>query len=241
MKNILLIVLVVLVLPALSSAQQYQPPEEQLPTKPINMTKSSFELTTIQNGWQQSGGPYKSPLLFALVAQIVNTKLGGDVASSTREIIEEGFERDELANSRWVDKNSARLTEGTLKVAQWRIEIVTGGSSSGSKRDNLRVGDVSIGTEQGSSEAWIALTFKDLVTGNRVATIVGYSKYASVNVDDFRVRRSLFGIPFGNRIDWSSYDSDPVYRRGMISTARALKDLEKKLETLTLPNPRDGQ
>lgn len=239
--NKTLTTLIVVLVPILSTAQQYQAPEKLLPTKPINMAKSSFELATVYNGWQQSGGPYKTPLLYALASAAVVEKLNGNVASSTRELIEEGFERDALVSSPWVNKGSARLKAGTLEVAGWRIEIVTGGSSSGSKRDNLRVGDVSIATEQGSSEAWIALTFKDLTTGNRVATIIGYSKYASLNVSDFGVRRSLFGIPLGNRIDWSAYDSNPAYRRGMISTARALEDLRSKLGTLTLPNPRSGQ
>lgn len=195
---------------------------------PINWN-APFELALGDNGWEMSGGPYSREVLFGLVAELVNQEWGGQIGSSTLEILNEASQRDALWNSEWVAE-SPRLQRRTLQPSEYALEIATGGSNGGGSRGtSLSIGGVSISLEHGSSEAIIVVHLKDLVTGRRVKTFIGRAKYSSTNLEGLSVDRLFAGFRIGNQFRLDQWDNNPEFRRGMIATARALEDLRKKM------------
>jgi hypothetical protein len=160
---------------------------------------------------------------------LVNQEWGGQVGSSTLELLNEASQRDALWNNRWI-ADSARLRERTLEPSEYGLEIATGGSGGGGSRGtSLSLGGVTIALESGSAEAIIVVAVKDLVTGRRVKTLVGRAKYSSTNLEGLSVDRLFAGFRVGNQFRLDQWDNNPEFRRGMIATARALEDLRKKM------------
>lgn len=195
---------------------------------PINWS-APFELALGENGWEMSGGPYSREVLFGLVAELVNQEWGGQVGSSTLELLNEASQRDALWNSEWVAE-SPRLQRRTLQPSEYALEIATGGSNGGGSRGtSLSLGGVTIALESGSAEAIIVVAVKDLVTGRRVKTLVGRAKYSSTNLEGLSVDRLFAGFRVGNQFRLDQWDNNPEFRRGMVATARAIDDLRKKM------------
>lgn len=230
----LVLIILAATMAAMGSAQNIdtlgQPPVQS--SKALINLNAPIELRLGENGWQQSGGPYSQSILFGLLAEMVNSELGADVGSSTREIIDEGYQRDELINSKWV-ADSRRLKEKTLVPSETLFEISTGGSNGGGSRErSISIGGVNVSIESGSATAIIVVVVKDLTTGRRIATLVGKAKYSSTNVQDFSVDKLFHGFRVGNQLRFSQWDNDPEFRRGMIATTRALEDLRKQMRAL---------
>lgn len=204
------------------------------PASTVSTTKA-VEIRIIRNGWRESGGPYDDRLLSAILAQVANDRCI-TLASSTRELLDESQERDQLSGNRWVDQQSPRLQTGTLVPALLAWEVVTGGSTSGSRTNNYQIAGVTLQSESGSVAASIAVTLKDLTTGLRLAAVTGRGNYSSTNITDFDYRSwfSKNRIP----ISWQAWDNDAAYRRAMIATERAVEDLARKIPQLY--TPRDG-
>jgi hypothetical protein len=185
-----------------------------------------FELVLGENGWG-NGGPYSREVLLGLVAELVNQEWGGQIGSSTIELLNEAAQREALWNNRWV-ADSPRLKEKTLQPAEYMLEIATGGSNSGSRGASLSLGGVRVELESGSAEAIIVLSLKDLVTGRRVKTFVGRAKYGSTNLEELSIDRLFAGFKI-DRLHLSNWDNSPGYRRGLVATALALEKLRQEM------------
>ncbi len=236
MKKTVISLLITLLGISFASAQYVQRPEEVLPTRPIITTAPPvFNLDTGENGWRISGGPYTDDLLYAFVVKIVIEELGWHAGKDLLKILQEAYARDQLKQIVYVKQDNPRLREATIDIAGWHIKIATGGASN-SRRGTLRVGNIELGGETGSAEAWISLVFTDLVSQREVAVIVGNSKRSSTNLErlavNVRSNRSFLGIPLSDRISWDVYDRDPVYRLGMLTTLGALEGLRPGLRKL---------
>ncbi len=236
MKKALLSLLVVLLIVPFANAQYVQRPEQDLPDKPYATSAPPvFNLEIVDNNWLRTGLPYSKEWVTALLTKILIERLGWHAGRDVQAILKEAHNRDLLKQVLAVNQSSPRLKDGTIDVPGWHVKAVLNGSSD-NRRGALRAGNVRIGGETGSSEAWVVLTFTDLVTLREVAVVVGSAKSSSTNLEDFginlRSNRTLLGIPLGNRVDWNAYDRNPGYRRGMLSTGGALENLQQQLLAL---------
>lgn len=180
------------------------------------------------NQWQ--AGSITDKVLAAIIAEMIEQS-GGEIAGTTERLLREGFERDQLSNSKWVDTSSSRFEEKTLKPAQIRFEILNGGdSSSGSTR--IGIGNDSVSLEHGTSTAFIKVAIRDLTTGKQLGTLSGKGSRSSTNFDGLSIASRFSwrgrGFPGINYDSWNN--QNPEWRRGMIAVMAALDDLEKKIQ-----------
>lgn len=204
---------------------------DRQPDHAVSMLKP-IEINMIENGWSRSGGPYPDTTVIARLADIANGKYRIPLASSVKKILEEGANRDQAVSSKWVRKDSPRLTENTLVLGLLAWEVTTGGSSGGPQRNNYGYNQNSASTESAQVTAFISVTLRDLVSGLGLSTITGNGtgKVSNVtNVDISWFRRSGFSI------NMSSWNGDPSYRAALVAVKNALEDLRKKSSQLYTP------
>ncbi|HSX41760.1 MAG TPA: hypothetical protein VLE93_00225 [Candidatus Saccharimonadales bacterium] len=227
MKKITILLFVVLSAAAL--AQNVDKFTDQLPVHPISPARP-VEIGIRDNGWARCGAPFSDTtveLLLGEMAQDNHVQLGASMAW----LLAECQKRDQLSGNRWVNQNSPRLKEGTLQAAQIGWEIVTGGSAD-SHRDStsISIGGISVrgDAESGTASAHIAVYMIDLTTGTTLAIAVGRSTHSSTNIGDVHSWFQRANVA----IDWSRYNADPAYRRGMLAIADAIENLRPKLSKL---------
>ena len=190
-------------------------------------TAKPIDIEIDHNQWQQ--GNVSDVILAAIIADMVEQS-GGEIAGTTERLLREGFERDQLTNSKWVDTSSSRFNEKTLKPAEIRFEIVNGGdSSSGSTR--IGIGNDSVSLESGTSTAFIKAIIRNLVTGKQIGTLTGRGSRSSTNLSglDIASRFSYRGRGFPGFSYESWQNQNAEWRRAMIAVMAALDDLEKKI------------
>lgn len=229
-KLVFMILLVVLSIAAFGQSVDNLSSKES-PRIPAPSLVAEIELR--DNGWGRTMEFYETPGLLSILGQLFQEELDIALGMNTREMMEEGYERDQLAASKWVAP-SPRLQERTLEPATIRLVVTTGGSYTDHGRSNYSVGGYSVSTEGGTSTAFIAVSAYGLVTGRQLWSVRGEAKYHSTNIDDvslsglFRKNRWARGVT----ISFERYRNNPSQVRGLISTSRAFEDVIPKLRAV---------
>lgn len=215
---------------------------DRLPARPILITEDApILIRVIDNQWgkqcanlsynNQSLNLYQDRQLIALIAEMLSRR-GLPLAKETAEILNEANQRRALEGEEYVDKSSPIFVKGSIKPGVKILEITTGGTSD-SKRSGVgvRLGQYQVSgtTESGSSIAFIAGSLVDRTSFNTVGTIVGRSKYSSTNIESFDFSRSRW---FSSAVLGYAQQANHEFRRGLVSTGRALVDFENKLDSL---------
>jgi len=189
-----------------------------------------IEPAILENKW----APQVSNTELANAIVDMLTMCGKQDALTTNESARERAERDQLADDEY-NASSDRLQPGTKAIAQFRVEISTGGKAgSSSKSGGIGLGNISVSgsIESGTAEAYVTVRFRDLVKGTRVPLVVtGRGRASGSNVSSLDLSRYAWGrsLNFG----FSSSDSqDAPTRRGYLAVGRAMEDLFRQLQPL---------
>jgi hypothetical protein len=195
--------------------------------QPVAIAGRPIDIEIGHNQWQPGG--ISDIVLAAIVADMIE-QAGGEIAANTSRILREGFERDQLVASKWVDTSSKRFDERTLKPAEIRFEVINGGEAN-SNSTSIGLGNDSLRLESGKSTAFITIVVRDLVTGKQLATITVRGSRSSTNLEGFSIASRFswrgHGFPGFTYENWQH--QSPDWRRAMIAVTAALDDLEKKI------------
>lgn len=215
---------------------------DRLPARPILISEDTpILIRIVDNQWGrqcanlsyngQTVSFYQNAQLVAMIAEKLSKRRLA-LAKDTTDILSDAAQRRAMEKDEYVDGNSPIFTKGSIKPAVYILEVTTGGTAS-SKRDSagIRVGGVRVGgtTESGSSNAFISVSLVKRTSLTTVGTVTGQSKYSSVNVENFDFSKSRW---FSTSGVGYIQQASPGFRRGMVSTARALEDLDRKLDSL---------
>ncbi len=221
-----LIVALCLVVVSLSFAQR--PDTFGASVQPSLPGKSRpIELRITENNWNGPDSPYTNLVIEAIFAEWAS-KHQLPLASNTAAILEEGWQRDQLIKSIWVNHGSERFQPETLVAPEVTWEIVVGGRAERPRQVGGQLGPFSASVETGSAEMIVSVKVKNLVTGLST-TVIGRGRHSSTNLTaaqaDIQFHRSW--IPVG----WSGWQGSSETRREMIASIRALDDVLAQLQT----------
>jgi|GEM_PF-2850596 len=232
----LIVTLVFAVAASLSCAQDILSNRDLLPTQLIRLDSTTpIEIQIPRNTWYDYYPElYSAVDLVAATGQMI-LEVAPDMvpAQPTVELLQEGNNRRALEAEEFVNKTASIFQRGTMRPAVYFLRCTYSGSATARHRAagvRIKGTDLDLGAESGSSTAIVRYELirrTDMVT---IGVVTVKEVYSSTNVTNFNFDRFGFfsrglGIAFAE-------NSDPVYRRGLISTARCLDKSRSALARL---------
>ena len=148
--------------------------------------------------------------------------------------MDESRQRNSMVSDVWVNQSSDRFTKQSQEPPVFALKVSTGGTTN-SQRGSIRLGDLSVKGNFGSSEAVVTVGLIDIVHNVQIAGFVSRSTRKSVNINQIRLTKSFHGFSTDDMINWQTWDDNPDYRREILAILQVMEDVRAGLARWVSP------